>query len=386
MPFTINALSLVTALVSLPLNGAWHADVSVSPAQGDQGVALSGMVTIELDGLTLVGTVVRSAVDDSMIRARIVAGAGGMSSELKEAYYKGSPTVRKVVEDILRETGETLSGASSAAVLDTVIGTWQRERGPAGVALSRIVEAYGGSWRSLPDGTVLVVGPEGWPVVEPKHTQVPGGDPIQGSCRIAWPERTPPDVLPGITFLGQQVSYVVHELAPGGLRTELRFVQPRTLLERMRALLARDEWHGKLWPAVVESQNADGTVDVVVGGKFGLTQVPLHSGVPGLRALVSQGQGLLVGFSADDPQKPFAALAPSAQGGDAKFGTLLYTVAGPLAAVPGLLLNAEFFEPTAAGDAALVVRLGIISASSGLLAPMPPPTGLPLTTSTVRVV
>lgn len=379
MAFLVNSLGLVTALVSFPLTGAWHADVSVSPQQGETGTALTGRVSIELNGITLSGTVLRSEPSDSMVSARVAAGAGGLSNVLGEFYYKGSVTIRKIVGDILRETGETLSPLSSTALLDTVIGTWQRERGPAGIALSRVLEEYNGSWRSLPNGDVLVVATETWPTVEPAHTRVPGSDPIQGTYRIAWPELTPSDVLPGITFLDQRIAYVVHELSPEGLRTELRVVQPRTLLDRMRAAFAREEWHTRRYPSYVETVQSNGSVDVVAGN-FGLTQVPIRTGVPGLRAEPLGGSNALLGFEDADPQKPYVSdWRPS---GSAKFGTVLLTVSGPSAATPGLVVSLDFFEPDDAGELALAAALAAIGLSGGTLLGLT----MPIQTGTVKEV
>lgn len=325
MALTINSLGIVSALVSFPLTGAWHIDVQATPTQGSEGEALTGSVTLDLNGLALTGTVLRSLAVDRLVSSRIVGGNGGLSNTIAARYYKGSPRVRRIVDDILRDCGETLSVASDAGVLDAQLNTWQRATEPAGEALSRILEAHGGSWRVQPNGQVLVVGAESWPTVEPPHTLVPGSDGINGGWRVAWPGDVPSSVLPGITFRGEKIRYVEHEVSASGIRTVLRFNEPRGFLERMRALVSSGDWYTKLRPAVVETQNADGSVDVVVDNSFGETQVPLRSGVPGLRVLVSQGQQVLLGYENADPRKPFAALW--GQTGDAKFGTLAFSKA-----------------------------------------------------------
>lgn len=354
MAYTVNGLGITHALVTLPLTGAWHADVRVSPRQGDTGVALAGLVTLTFDDLTLTGTVLRSQVDDGEIAARIVGGAGKLSNVVSARYYYGSPTVRRVIEDILRDTGgETLAVDSSATVLSTVLAVWQRVAESAGAALSRITAANGGSWRVKPDGTVLIVGAETWPVVEPPHVNVAGSDPVVGTYRVAWADGSlPAIVLPGITFRGSRIAYVVHELGPGALRSELRFAEPHALLERLSALVAKSTAYSRLLPGIVERQNADGSVDVVIDNTIGLTQVALRSGVPGLRVLVQQGQQVLVGFEADDPRRPFAALW--GQSGSAEFGSI--GISGATAGVGGapVLIPVPapvYFEPTTAGDA-----------------------------------
>lgn len=312
MATTANTLNLVTALVNLPLTGTWHADIRVSPPQGDVETtpAFSGTVAIDLDGLLLTGTVLRSQMDDGVLSARVVGGKGGLSVPIVERYYRGSPTVRKIVEDILRDSKETLATDSNAGVLDTVLAVWHRVNETAGAALSRVLTTHAGSWRVKPDGSVLVVGAETWPIVEPPSVQVPGSDSATGYFRVAWKETTPTTVLPGITFQGQKIRHVVHELEAGKLRSELRFVEPRSVLERMTALVSKGAAYSRLLPAIVEKQNADGSLDVVVDNKYGLTQVPLRLGLPGFAAKMAQGSQVLVGFAADDPRQPVAFLFP----------------------------------------------------------------------------
>jgi len=381
MPLTVANLGLVSALVSLPLSGAWHADLVATPPQGETGTALSGTVSVDLDGLTLSGTVLRSSVVDGAVHARIVGGAGRLGAPLPERSYKGTPTVRRIVGDILREAAtETLAAASSATILDQTLNVWHRVPETAGAALSRLVRAHGGSWRVLVDGTVLVVGTETWPTVAPEHTIVPGSDGAEGLVRVAWHEGTPTDVVPGVTFAGQRIRYVEHELSADGLRTTLRVEEPRSLLDRLRAVTSPEVQYSQLWGAVVEKQNGDGTVDLVVG-TVGIAQVPIRHGIPGLRVLVSQGQRVLVGFEEDDPRRPFAALW--GESGSAEFGTVAIKfatvgVGGVPVLIPGVGPTVPtFFEPTPAGDAALQTYIGAPTATA---------IAIPLTTGTVRVV
>lgn len=360
MAYLIGDQSLLNALVALPLVGAWTADVTVAPAQGETGAALAGSVTVELDGLSLTGTVVRSAPSDSRVSALIVGGAGGLSAELAPRYYKGSATVAKIAGDILREAGETLAAGSDPAVLATVVPTWQRAREPAGLALTRLLESVGAYWRTAPDGTILALAGETWAVVAPDHTKVPGSDPTRGARRYAWPETTPADLLPGTTFDDAQVRYVEHELTPAGLRTEVRDVTPQGFLSRLRTFSARGEWYSRLWAGVVDKQNADGTVDVVIAGAFGETQVPIRHGIPGVTVEVSQGQQILVGYEADDPKRPFAALWTTS--GTAKIGTLILAQnASSLA-----LLPPQWFAAGTVGDAAADAALVAITGAGNV--------------------
>lgn len=355
MAYAVGTRRITTARVTLPRTGAWTVDLTASPAQGTDGDALTGSQAVTFDGLALSGTVVRSAVVDGAITARIVGGAGGLSGAVTERFYRGGSTVRRIAEDLLRDVGETLDTASDSTVLGQIVPTWQRAREPAGVALSRLLEPVSASWRVTPGGTVLVVGAESWPVVAPTHTMVPGSAGEQGVYAVAWADGAPADVLPGVTFRGMRVRYVTHELDAGGLRSEIRTEEPRAAIERLRAVLSRDSWYSRLWPAVVDKQNADGSVDVVIAGQFGETAVVLRHGLPGVTVLVEQGQQVLVGYESDDPSRPFAALWTAS--GTAKIGTLVLAQnASSLAMLPP-----QWFSAGPTGDAAAAAALAVIT-------------------------
>lgn len=360
MTFSVANLGMPTALVTLPLTGAWTVDLALSPVQDDVGAALTGRVRIDLNGLTLSGTVVRSEAIDGIIAARVVGGAGKMGTELPEKFYRGSSTLAKIVGDMLREAGETLAGASSTTLLANALGTWQRARETVGAALSRVLRLFGGSWRMTPAGEVLVVAAESWPVVAPAHTLVAGSDPTLGTYRVAWPDTTPSDVLPGVTFRGARIRYVIHELTAGSLRTEVRTQEPRQSLDRLRVLMAREDWYTRLWPGVVDRQNADGSVDVVVDGKWGETAVTLRHGLAGVTVLVAAGQQVLLGYEGADPKRPYAALWKAS--GTAKIGTLLLAQnAASLA-----LLPPQWFAAGPTGDAAAAAALAVVLAAGNV--------------------
>lgn len=310
---TVAGLNLLQGTVSLPLTGRWHADVRLAPKQGDAPVALSGAVTMDLDGVSFSGTVLRSGPGDGSLGARVVGGKGGLDKFLPDKWYKGSPTVGRIVNDILRETGEVLSTQSSQSVLLAPLAAWERASGSGGRALSLLLESQGASWRMLDDGTVLIVSTESWPVVSPEHVLIQEL-PTPGAFLIAPVGK--PDLVPGVTFLGQRINYVEHEIDEGKIRTRARYgEQPRKLLDRLRALDTSTPY-SRMYPAVIERQNADKTIDVVAGvagSKFGITQVSIRHGLPGFVVNVAVGARVLIGFEGDAPGVPFAALWPNGE-------------------------------------------------------------------------
>jgi hypothetical protein len=335
--------------------------------------ALSGAVVLELEGATYRGAVVRSDVYAGEVHCRIVGGAGGLDTVLPERWYRGSPTLRRIAEDILRETGETLSVASDDALLGQVLPAYRRAAGPGGAALRSLLELFGARARVLADGTVRFVEGETWPVTEPAHAFL-DADRAQGWELVDLVG--PLELAPGVTFRGRRVRYVEHELSADQVRTRVYETDPRTLLARTDEQ-ASD--YSRLWPGTVDRQNADGSVDVVVqtqGAAWGLTAVRVRSGLPSAGVRVSGGQSVLVGFEAGDPRRPYAAAWGAS--GTARWGTVLIVAAGPAAPVPGILISALFFEATEAGDIALLAAVTAAMASGNIAHQ------LPLTTSQVE--
>lgn len=367
----LDAQPVLTARVTLPRSGRWHADVRVTA-----GTEIGGDVSLDLDGVTFNGFAMRAGTFGGETQIRLVGGAGRMGDGLPDRAYQGTPSVRTIVGDILRETGEALALASDGAILDQTVPHYYRRAATGGAALSTLLDLYGARWRTLADGTVLVVGVEAWPEVAPPHALI---DADLGAGWVTIAPHGPPDLAPGVTFRGLRIGQVIHELTASGLRTTATVAEPRDIADRSTA--ARIDY-SRRYTGIVERQNADGSIDVALAGLTGLTSVPLRSGFPAARASVAQGARVLVGWEGADPRAPYAE--GWADGGTSEWGTILATVSGPASAVPGLLLSLDFFEPTTAGDVALAAALAVIDGSAGALAAVPPTTGLPLVTSTVR--
>lgn len=65
-----------------------------------------------------------------------------------------------------------------------------------------------------------------------------------------------------------------------------------------------------LYPAEVQAQRSDGTLDLKVAGDSLVAppSVPIRVGVPGLTVKVVPGARVLLGFEGGDPSQPYAAL------------------------------------------------------------------------------
>ncbi len=283
--------------------GAWHADLEL-----DSDAALSGAVTLEEEGITFVGTVVRSGSFGGRTRARVVGGSGGLSKALPARNYaSGVLKLSTVIGDILREAGETLSSTSDASILSAQLPKWHREAGLASHALVQAVDAAGAVWRVLRDGTIWV-GAETWPIVSPAHVLI-DEDWCDGVLTIA-PDA--PELLPGTTFLGHRIEMVRHYSGPGGLRTDAHLTSAGSILNKILAGIRRKVDYSRFYRARVSLQNGDGSLQLVPDSALmkggGLDKVPLRLGIPGATARLKPGARVMLGFNEGSPADPFAAL------------------------------------------------------------------------------
>jgi hypothetical protein len=208
-----NGAPVLYASIGMPVSGAWVARIVV-----DADEALSGAVVLESDaGLELHGFARRSGETHGRVEALIVAGAGGLATELDGRYYVGAP-VQTILGDLLREAGETLSTTSDSAALGSYLQKWARGAGRAGRQIAELLGPLDVSWRVLDDGSIWI-GTDTWPAADLDYeitSEHPGDD------RIAIADEAL-GLRPGMTLEGRRVSYVQHHVAPDSIRTEAYF-------------------------------------------------------------------------------------------------------------------------------------------------------------------
>ncbi len=140
---TLNGLTVVSGSVTIPLVGAWVADV-VLPTPED----ITDTVVLTVGDLELHGTVFRTSNAFAGSKsARIVGGAGGWRKVLPRKGYSQIVGLMAslVLQDAARECGETI-------VVDAdrqLGGSWARETGKAERTLRLIL---GGEWWIDPAG------------------------------------------------------------------------------------------------------------------------------------------------------------------------------------------------------------------------------------------
>lgn len=214
----VNEIEVLTLRLDLPQSGAWSAVAEIDT--GDAAPP-AGSATITFDtspAASFVGSVVSPAGTSSPFpgRARVFirGGVAGMGAVLPgKPYADVSPLL--VVQDIVAAAGETLGTVAALGGLATR-RLWLRPAGTAASALARFLAPAGLVWRMSAAGLVDIVA-ETWPAyagsplleVEPDE---------QGRCVLALDA---PDLLPGVSLFGRNVTRVVHCVrADGTFRTE----------------------------------------------------------------------------------------------------------------------------------------------------------------------
>lgn len=311
MTSTLNGKDVISVVLTEPRIGVWTATVDV-----DSDQVITGRVTLSIDGVAWAGTVYKGDLHAGRVQAQIVGGAGKLATLLDTRHYRGG-TLGSVVNDLMRETGETLSTTSDAKVRSHAVSRWTRPLGKASVALQQVSDELKLVWRVLRDGTVWL-GNDTWAEAKTVHDEIdrtPGRDAL-----LIAPDA--PHVQPGQTFDGRRVSRVVTSVQEGaGLRQELQFESSAggsRVAEDLAAIIDQRTGtkidYSRLYPSRVVRQAGDGSLEIIPDATNlrgnGLTGVPLRIGVPGLSVRVPPGGRVLLFFENGDPKHPACGLWP----------------------------------------------------------------------------
>lgn len=295
--------SPLTGELRMTRMGPWQADVVT-----DDEVAIGGKISVKIDALAFVGTVVpdKSGLDGSRARCRVVGGNGGLAKEISGKSYTASVGVKvgAVLRDILHDCGEDLSDLADGPTLERHLTRWHVAGGTAHDALKDLAESVQCSYRVLRDGKVWL-GPETWPEVKPDH-QLLEENHSAGSFTLA-PET--PDMVPGVVYQGRRIEHVVHTFGED-LRTIVRVTHPAAVLDKALAGTHRKIDYSREYPCKVVTQNPDGTLQLLPDDEVmkarGLDHVPIRYGLPGFKAVIKSGARCHLAFAAGDPSRPFA--------------------------------------------------------------------------------
>lgn len=297
MSLSLNDLQAESVRIVQPYNGPWFADVTL-----DADATPSGTVSVKISSANLVGTTDPrfSGRMGRRTTARVVAGGGGWDKLLAAKHFNntGGVELRSVAEVTSRECGERIGECISAR-----LGTdYARIAGPA----SRLFA--GRQWYVDLTGLTHVVDR---PAVSlPSDAEVLEYDPSSSTLTIASESL----ILPGTTvtdprFGSLTIRDVEQVFSAGGARATCwvgtshasRFTA--TIAAMVREFGGTD--HLKLYPYRVFDQPGDlPRLQAQQKGFPDLVPCEPWLGVPGVKAQLSPGQEVLVGYQKGDPAQP----------------------------------------------------------------------------------
>lgn len=211
---TVDGAPLVSAELSEPLVGVWCADVVADAANIS---SLAGQVTIDIDGVEWVGTVLPGSSDvyGGRCEARIVGGANALSSTVTARAHT-SISLDVLFRDLMSECGETVSDDYDSSELNLTLQRWVRPAEKASMALSAIATAIGLVWRVKRDGTVWI-GTDSYDDIDTATAKLVDKSPGDRTVTLA---PATPVAEPGMSYQGAHIGYVATSLH-GGLRQQL---------------------------------------------------------------------------------------------------------------------------------------------------------------------
>lgn len=295
----LNGAPVLELSLSLPVSGAWSADIQVASGKA---LAAGARASLELPGLTLEGFVKRSGVFGDRAQLRVTGGALDWQSVLPAKNYQKTD-VATVLADM---------GVSTDQPVTNPLDFWSRPSGTTGQALQQVADYLGLPWRINPDGTVRLR-------AEAPQSVNPGAielkrDEVRGMVDLALERAV---VLPGCLVGSDTVGDVLYT-ASGELRCRYFVVGSgtggfRNQLEKLIRWVTRDTLYLGTYTAEVSSQAADGTLDLMPFDSrirsTGFQSIPIRHGMAGVKELkVPPGELVMLAFDGGSPAKPYASL------------------------------------------------------------------------------
>jgi hypothetical protein len=206
---TLAGYPVLLATVTEPRIGRWTAYVEADAAE-----AITGSVTLTLEGVDFVGSVHAGGIESGRWVGRLVGGTGGLSTVLEPRDYRSCP-LSVPLAALLTETGESLA-SDSDTLLAAFVAQWHRLSGAGMLTAAALASTAGMAWRMTRAGE-LWFGHETWPELSDPGVEI-HRIPALGLIETA---PLAPDAEPGMTVLGEQTESVITRLDAGSLRQEL---------------------------------------------------------------------------------------------------------------------------------------------------------------------
>jgi hypothetical protein len=277
-------MTMLEATIEEFEQGAWVANlVTTDP--------FSGTFTLQ-DGTTWIGAKVSESVDRGRYFTLVVGGANGLGKKVADQYYSGRVSIQAAVQQICTSVGEIFGGAQPGEFLSTYV----RILGTAAEALNAIADAFTAIWWIGRDGQLQLRAARP-PAATATGVQDINSADVDGSVELLNPQGVVLGALYGQTT-PQTIRHIRWRMSPDRFSARVFFVpfifRPPT-----------QNKYAALYNARVDSDNGDGTLNVIADARFGVTKVPLFCGVPGSKVKMLPGEQVTLGFFGNDPQKPF---------------------------------------------------------------------------------
>lgn len=335
--------------------------ISVTIEEYEQGSWVADLVdTLPFTGTfvvnatdTWVGTAKSTQQEAEKIFTRIVGGGGGLATIIPDWYSKGSVSAGAALTIICNNCGEIFGSAPPGQILPA----YERLRDSAAGALDKLANTLRMIWWIDRSGTVNM------------QTSRPPGPEATGVVRDGGNDDSvilvePQNLVLGGTYLGQTIRHIRWHWQSDRYEAQIYFV-PFIFRSPSEPSIFAAQYDAK-----VDKDNGDGTIDVIVAGRFGVTQVPLYSGLPGSKIKVKPGELVTFGFLGANPQAPFAVAHGQNQGATklvARKGDPItagsFTITSVPASGPGVVPNTLtiIYAPGNGGPPTTVVDAGSIT-------------------------
>jgi hypothetical protein len=278
--------------MSRPSLGPWRMTGELDV--GEDSISGEGAVNLIVGDRLLVGWLTRAESLGGRARVEVVGGHGGWGLVVgARDYLEVLP--KTIVAHLIADAGETLADGVVDDLPLTVIGTWARAEGAAGVSLTILCRRLGLVWRVLDNGDTWI-GAEEWPSA-PRVTLPPEEAYGDDSSLLIVPDE--PTIEPGMVWTdSRRIDRVVYVLDEGSqLHAELHFETAvggdvdRALFERAIRAALRELAFLPRYPSEVVAQREDGRLELRPDDTRQAGTPPLAPlyGLPGVRCEVPAG-------------------------------------------------------------------------------------------------
>ena len=268
---------VVEAMIEEFEQGAWVADLlSVEQYDG----------SFDFSGETWTGAMVSERLEFERWHTRVVGGAGNLGAQVLDKFYSGQVSLQVAAQDVCRECSEAFGSAQPGVFLTTL----DRLKGPARGALDSLALAFDLIWWVGRDGNVNVR-------TRPPASEAKGSRVSSAADSVLLVE--PESLVIGSTYDSKPVRHIRWEYSAKRFAARVYFV-PFVFRAPVETR------YDRVYSALVDKDNGDGTIDVIADQRFGVTKVRLFGGVPGSTVKMNSGEVVMLGFFAGDPQKPYA--------------------------------------------------------------------------------